>query len=442
MTKRKNSKQHKRRVSTDSDSDPPRYEDTTDRSKMDRPVAERCAKDMVDRWKIYQNFPSYILFDAVNPTRVFKKGTVYNEADPDPFPTPNLRDTRDETDEDPDGTLQQYKPKPHIGIRRYGFDVPAPSLKKFLQWSEGETCEISYRRRRKVANKQTYQWSAWIRRKVHPQNARIIHQLLQERKHGFHDRGHESLRRMAYAGNVLEAVGQELDRDNAAGPIRAAPLKALSPILIRQLKGVPDPYGPSIKAAIAPGADLPTIVDITRFYLKDNPLDPKHVRVYRRNIIYSREALWHLAVIAGTQSVESRGDYLDSLETHDLIIEALKRAGLSKERGIPSFNEVEVNAIVRLHLEGFFDSELKRERVLPFLQAALQQRDAQSSSARSQGSITVAAQMREVPRVEGDEDESEQDDLDAEGELEGLDAEGDDQEEEMVGAVTPSNSGS
>jgi hypothetical protein len=41
--------------------------------------------------------------------------------------------------------------------------------------------------------------------------------------------------------------------------------------------------------------------------------------------------------------------------------------------------------------------------------------------------------MREVPRVEGDEDESEQDDLDAEG---------DDQEEEMVGAVTPSNSGS
>jgi hypothetical protein len=114
MTKRKNSKQHKRRVSTDSDSDPPSYEDTTDRSKMDRPVAERCAKDMVDRWKIYQNFPSYILFDAVNPTRVFKKGTVYNEADPDPFPTPNLRDTRDETDEDPDGTLQQYKPKPHM----------------------------------------------------------------------------------------------------------------------------------------------------------------------------------------------------------------------------------------------------------------------------------------------------------------------------------------
>lgn len=50
--------------------------------------------------------------------------------------------------------------------------------------------------------------------------------------------------------------------------------------------------------------------------------------------------------------------------------------------------------------------------------------------------------MREVPRVEGDEDESEQDDLDVEGELEGLDAEGDDQEEEMVGAVTPSNSGS
>jgi hypothetical protein len=114
MPKRKNSKQHKRRVSTDSDPDPPRYEDTTDRSDMDRPVAQHCAPAMANRWKIYKTFPSYILFDAVNPTRVFKKGTVYNEADPDPFPTPNLRDTRDETDRDPDGTLQQYKPKPHM----------------------------------------------------------------------------------------------------------------------------------------------------------------------------------------------------------------------------------------------------------------------------------------------------------------------------------------
>jgi hypothetical protein len=175
-----------------------------------------------------------------------------------------------------------------------------------------------------------------------------------------HDRGHESLRRMAYAGNVLEAVGQELDRDNAAGPIRAAPLKALSPILVRQLKGVLDAYGPSIQAAIAPGADLPTIVDITCFYLKDDPLDPKYGRVYRRNIIYSREALWHLAVTMGTQDVKSREDFMDSLETHDLIMEGLKRAGSSRQPGIPTFNEVEVNAIVRLQLEEYFDRELKR----------------------------------------------------------------------------------
>lgn len=221
--------------------------------------------------------------------------------------------------------------------------------------------EIAYKRYRKTNNKQTYHWSSLIRRKVHRQDARIVHQLITEIKHARYDCGHESLRRAAYAENVLEAVGRELDSDdNEAGPIRAAPLKALSPILARQVRGVPDAYGPAIRAAIAPTKDLPTIKDVTDFYLGRDPLDPRYIRVYRRNIIYSREALWHLAILKRTISVESREDYADFLEVHDLIMENLRDEKPYKGPGIPPFSDFEVGVIVRLHLEGFFKRELSR----------------------------------------------------------------------------------
>ena len=79
---------------------------------MNRPVANLCAPSMTDCWKIYQVLPPYILFDAVNPTRMFKKGTVFNENDPDPFPTFDYRNRQEATDTDPHGTLQQFKPLP------------------------------------------------------------------------------------------------------------------------------------------------------------------------------------------------------------------------------------------------------------------------------------------------------------------------------------------
>lgn len=231
----------------------------------------------------------------------------------------------------------------------------------FLDWKEGSMHALSYGTRRKLPNKQAYQWGPWIRRLVHRQNARIIQQLVYEVDHGKHDRGHESLRRAAYAEAVLHAVGRELDSDDDdTGPIRAAPLKALTPILVRQMRGTPDAYGPSIRAAIAPGKDLPTIADITDFYLGRNPLDSKYIRVYRRNIIYSREALWHLGCLLKTVDVTSREDYLTSLEVHDLIMESLKNEEAPTATGIPLFSEFEVHAIIRLHLEGFFARELKR----------------------------------------------------------------------------------
>lgn len=67
---------------------------------------------MVDSWKIYGDFPLHILFDAADPTRKFKKGTVFDAHDPDPFPTYDFQKPGDCTDEDPDGNLQPYKPLP------------------------------------------------------------------------------------------------------------------------------------------------------------------------------------------------------------------------------------------------------------------------------------------------------------------------------------------
>lgn len=118
MPKQKNSRPPKRRISTDSEPDPSDYEDTTKSSKMDRPVDSSCAAPMAGRWKIYDAFPSYVLFDAANPVRVFKKGTVFNEDDPDPFPTFNKQENRHVTDTDPKGTLQQYKPFAHVQVPR------------------------------------------------------------------------------------------------------------------------------------------------------------------------------------------------------------------------------------------------------------------------------------------------------------------------------------
>lgn len=242
---------------------------------------------------------------------------------------------------------------------RYKFRVIHLPTDRMFQWTEDESYTISYRRRRKMTNKQAYSWTPWMKRKVHLQNARIIRQLLSEIRHGNGDRGHESLRRMAYAEGVLEAVGRELDR-NESEPVKLPPLKALSPILVRQMKAVPDAYGPAIQAAVAPGKDIPTISDVTDFYLGVNPLDPKFIRIYHRNIIYSREALWHLGITTGSVHLESKEHYERSLEVHDLIMEALRNELSPKTSGIPPFSKLEVHVICRLGLDRFFAKELER----------------------------------------------------------------------------------
>jgi hypothetical protein len=51
-----------------------------------------------------------IIFDAVSPVRVFKKGAEYDDDDDDPFPVYDPRNDGDLTETDEDGILAQYRP--------------------------------------------------------------------------------------------------------------------------------------------------------------------------------------------------------------------------------------------------------------------------------------------------------------------------------------------
>jgi hypothetical protein len=132
---------------------------------------------------------------------------------------------------------------------------------------------------------------------------------------------------------MLDLFGYELDRFHGeAADFRS---KVYTPVLQRQLKGVHDAYAPSIKRAIAQSDEDPTIAQVTRFYLGNDPLDPRCIPCYRRNIIYSREALWHLAIITGKMKFDSAKDFESSLFYSDLIHNDLQKCPKPCARGIP-----------------------------------------------------------------------------------------------------------
>jgi hypothetical protein len=83
---------------------------TTDRSKMVKPVMQHIHPSMLKAWAIYHYFQPCILFDAASPLRRFKRGTVFNEDDDDPYPDYHPRDEAEATETDEEGVLQPYKP--------------------------------------------------------------------------------------------------------------------------------------------------------------------------------------------------------------------------------------------------------------------------------------------------------------------------------------------
>lgn len=147
--------------------------------------------------------------------------------------------------------------------------------------------------------------------------------------------------------------------------------KVLTPILQRQLWGIYDGYGPSVREAIpisrsaTPNSDEDeptiTILDATKFYLSEDPVDPALIPNYRRNLIYIPEARWHLGVMMGKHEKVGTGAYYNKVrDNHDRIINALDEEDDSSEEGIALLRPAEVEAIFDEELEDFFRPELAR----------------------------------------------------------------------------------
>jgi hypothetical protein len=134
--------------------------------------------------------------------------------------------------------------------------------------------------------------------------------------------------------------------------------KVFNPVLQRQLRGVSDAYAPSIQRAINPRTGEPTISEVTQFYLGNDPLDPQCIPSYQRNIIYIREAQWHLRILMGKATFSSTQDFNNSLEHHDILINALRGAPSPATRGIPPFQEMDVAILVSDGIETYFEQEL------------------------------------------------------------------------------------
>ena len=109
---------------SNSESDTIPYEETTDRTLVDKPVDAATHNDMSQAWEITQYFQMCILFDAINPLRQFKRGTEFNEDDADPFPVYNPRDHADLTESDEEGILQPYKPSDYTYVQLLCLFVP------------------------------------------------------------------------------------------------------------------------------------------------------------------------------------------------------------------------------------------------------------------------------------------------------------------------------
>jgi hypothetical protein len=206
------------------------------------------------------------------------------------------------------------------------------SLELFLNWNKNETLLIKVGTLRGASNPRM----CYRRRYIPVVYAQVLHQLCTEVSHAEVNKGHEAQRRAAYADQVTDLFAHEIyeRRDlsrqgSAASNWRS---KVLTPIIQRQIAGVPDAYCPAIHAGVLDPEDdnssadesedlsrAMTIADATLFYLSRDPTDPALIPEYRRNLLYTRELRWYLATLLGHTKVDDIEGYNMSIFTQDQI---------------------------------------------------------------------------------------------------------------------------
>ena len=199
---------------------------------------------------------------------------------------------------------------------------------------------------------------------------RIICQLIAEDLHGEQDTSHEALRRQSYARRVLDRFVEEYRLFE--GPAASFRSEVLSPILVRQLRGLSDHYSWPVSNTIALGEDTITIDDVTRFYLSVDPTDTGLIPKYRTGIVGIAEARWHLATVMEVLVVGAEDGYVrvgdNQAELADALWQEYLNQGIRDEGpGVYPLRPAEVDAIVDEGLEAFFGPELETVVRLPYL---------------------------------------------------------------------------
>ena len=260
-----------------------------------------------------------------------------------------------------------------------------------MNWRLGELREVKVKVTRKRKNRQSHESKTHKIRIPAPYD-RIIAQMNAEHTHANIYRAHEAIRRQSYVNECLDEFAREILEYK--GPAIEFRSKVLTPILQRQLQGVPDAYGPGVSNAMLDEGEKgpPTILQATQFYLSLDPTDPTHIPMYRRNLVYIPEARWHLCVVMGKTWPGFPDPYNRVLRDQDVLAKAFEKENQAYEdeedeesddpsdvinkyfqdlpdidqTDIPVFSQTEVMVILNERLEAFFRRELSRVVCFPF----------------------------------------------------------------------------
>lgn len=213
---------------------------------------------------------------------------------------------------------------------------------------------------------------------------RILHQFYYENKCETQSLIYEAQRRGSYAGRVLDAFGEELDIYpdlETNGPHASGWRSAvLTPILQRQIYGISDTIASWVHQGIACAlADPPkasdngdddddddsddddevlTISDVTKFYLSRDPLDPRIIPTFRRNLIMTREVRWHLAVISRSTTFDNNEHFVKTVQHHESLLDPpddKESQPKNNRTRIPPLSALETSVILGEGLGSFFE---------------------------------------------------------------------------------------
>ena len=91
-----------------------------------------------------------------------------------------------------------------------------------------------------------------------------------------------------------------------------------------------------------------TIFEVIHYYLGDNPLHPKFLKIYLRNLVFVREMCWHLAILAQEHTAGDEIFFDQTVTDQDYVLEEPNEIGQAIDHLSPRGRAV-------LAVEGIYD---------------------------------------------------------------------------------------